>query len=987
MRGGGFFAVSAHVASAPSRAGYFLQGGIFEMKSKHWVLWMFLFAAMFAFMTGGCGGGGGGNGSDGPSPAPGGEKLTVTPSKLPLAVGGTAGLTATNYEGSLKWQSEDESVATVTGSGATVTVTAVGVGTTNIVVFDDSSAEATCVVTVTKSAEERVIEIPEDHVVLEGVTFNPNIQHLTEDEIASVSYSSEAEALSFSKKSGVSIKAAASSVRFPNYVEIRGKRGYQPGHVLVCPPTENTPHEYAVVIDSVESLSNGNDRCAVNQVCIDDVITDGNVFLSAGAHPSYALQAARRAGKNSGNDIEDLWEFIKTGANAPALFNDPIIDFNLSTVGSPALKAEFLKYLGAEVEADFNMMSKLDIEILTSVKNNVTERAAMVFPGQIKIGAEFKVKSLLRKKFDEIKLTGLPLIGVWLNVGPIPVYINIDLVPVAQFEAGVSAKLSSKAELGLSGMFGFYYENNEVKNIPFSPELETDGSTTLESEIEGYAKLFAGAKITCKGYKLLEAFSIKAGPTLKGSVNTKERAVLLELEGKVTAAVDILNVFKKVPNLTGLKTELTLWELNPPKELKRIPFTSNPNPTPDTGNWIDVADTSWYSPYKTEFTISTDVQLAGLAKLVNETSAVHDNFYGKTIRLVSDINLAGREWTPIGLSTYSFSSSCFGGTFDGGGHTISNLTITGDQGERRRFGLFGNSEGGEIKNVHLTDVSINVSSSSPGDAYAGGLVGWNYGMITDCTASGDVSSSSNSYGSHAGGLVGFNGGTITDCTTSGDVSSSSSTSSSSYAGGLVGYNNVRGMITNCTASGDVSTTTTTSSSCAGGLVGYNGGTITGCTASGDASSTSSYSSSYTGGLVGYNGGTITDCTASGDVSSSSSSSSSSSCAGGLVGLNSGMITGCTASGDVSSSSTTSSSYYASCAGGLVGRNNGGTITDCTASGKVIEAYAEGGTAYRGGFIGSLYEGTLTGKNKNETGLTPAIGWDMRLTPYAPSDDI
>jgi hypothetical protein len=80
----------------------------------------------------------------------------------------------------------------------------------------------------------------------------------------------------------------------------------------------------------------------------------------------------------------------------------------------------------------------------------------------------------------------------------------------------------------------------------------------------------------------------------------------------------------------------------------------------------------------------------------------------------------------------------------------------------------------------------------------------------------------------------------------------------------------------------------------------------------------------------------------------------------------------------------SSSY--SYAGGLVGYNSGGMITDCTASGKVIKAYSKEGTAYRGGFIGYFNDGALTG-NKNETELTPAIGWDERLTPPGPSDDI
>jgi hypothetical protein len=137
-----------------------------------------------------------------------------------------------------------------------------------------------------------------------------------------------------------------------------------------------------------------------------------------------------------------------------------------------------------------------------------------------------------------------------------------------------------------------------------------------------------------------------------------------------------------------------------------------------------------------------------------------------------------------------------------------------------------------------------------------------------------------------------------------------------------------------------------------------------------------------GGLVGWNQGTITNCTASGNVSSSSSSLSPPT--GGLVGANEiGTIMNCTANCNVSSSSF---SNYASSAGGLVGRN-GGTITNCTAKGKNIVAESKNGTAYQGGFIGGNSSGTTLSGNKNETGISPAIGWDMRLDPAGPSNDI
>ena len=178
----------------------------------------------------------------------------------------------------------------------------------------------------------------------------------------------------------------------------------------------------------------------------------------------------------------------------------------------------------------------------------------------------------------------------------------------------------------------------------------------------------------------------------------------------------------------------------------------------------------------------------------------------------------------------------------------------------------------------------------------------------------------------------------------GDVSSSSS-SSNSYAGGLVGYNN-GGSITNSYATGKVSSSSSSSYSVAGGLVGINGGTITNSYATGKVSSSSSSSiNSVAGGLVGYdNGGSITNSYATGKVSSSSSSSSNS-YAGGLVGYNlEGGITNSYATGDATATATGGGG---SIAGGLVGNNSGGSITNSYATGKVSSS----SSSYAGGLVG------------------------------------
>ena len=311
--------------------------------------------------------------------------------------------------------------------------------------------------------------------------------------------------------------------------------------------------------------------------------------------------------------------------------------------------------------------------------------------------------------------------------------------------------------------------------------------------------------------------------------------------------------------------------------------------------------------------------------------------------LVCDIDLGGAEWTPIGTKENPFT-----GEFDGNGYTVSNFKITTG---RAYVGLFGYNEG-VIKNLGVENFTVNVSYG--GNVYAGGLVGYNSGDITNSYATGNVSATSTSTGSaaYAGGLVGYKYyGGITNSYATGEVSATAD--DPAYAGGLVGYKYYGG-ITNSYATGDVSATSTSYSAYAGGLVGDNSGDITNSYATGDVSATSTSYSAYAGGLVGRNySGDITNSYATGDVSATGSSSvyagglegynnygdsitnsfaagnvsatGDYAYAGGLVGRNDGGITNSFATGNVSATSTY---HYSAYAGGLVGRNNGGDITNC-----------------------------------------------------------
>jgi hypothetical protein len=350
-----------------------------------------------------------------------------------------------------------------------------------------------------------------------------------------------------------------------------------------------------------------------------------------------------------------------------------------------------------------------------------------------------------------------------------------------------------------------------------------------------------------------------------------------EYRDSQSLTADDIGISRPYPIANGPTAQDYQWTISegkyPHEESRRLRLV-NSGTTPPSGPadvWDGTIDTSWYdSPYKTNFVIDTAEKLAGLARIVNADyySGAHDNFEGKTITLAVDIDLASREWTPIGSSTTTNDDHySFQGTFDGGGHTISNLTI-GTEITEYYYGLFGRNDG-TIKNVHLTGVNIDVTSSRTSypysTFYAGGIVGRNYGStstVTGCTASGSVSAST-SLGVYAGGIVGNNDfdGAVTDCTANISVSAFSP---ASYAGGIAGVNS--GTLTDCDASGSVSSSSPSSSFAfysphAGGIVGSNSyGTITDCNASGrvTAINTANPDRVYAGGFIGYfNGGTLT----------------------------------------------------------------------------------------------------------------------------------
>lgn len=213
--------------------------------------------------------------------------------------------------------------------------------------------------------------------------------------------------------------------------------------------------------------------------------------------------------------------------------------------------------------------------------------------------------------------------------------------------------------------------------------------------------------------------------------------------------------------------------------------------------WTDEGcyDISWYDKDAETYSISSASQLAGLAYLVNNAT---DLFEDKVVELTANIDLAGKEWVPIGDNDQMVSPSlgvpyptAFCGTFDGKDHTVSNIQIDVDESELTAkdrnwvVGLFGESKG-LIQNLHMEGGSIKVqlTTNLPYEQ-------WNHSIST-------------------GGVCG-KGKTVSRCTSSANIDVATRYTEG-YTGGVVG----QGYVEYCENTGKV---TGTNGSCIGGVLG------------------------------------------------------------------------------------------------------------------------------------------------------------------------
>ena len=245
-----------------------------------------------------------------------------------------------------------------------------------------------------------------------------------------------------------------------------------------------------------------------------------------------------------------------------------------------------------------------------------------------------------------------------------------------------------------------------------------------------------------------------------------------------------------------------------------------------------------YDSNTNTYTVYNADGLMNVAELVNG---------GKTdinITLDKNIDLTGKNWTPIGTDY----DNSYTGTFDGSGHTITGLTFTTNDEYAGLFGWL--NRAGTVKNVVMEGVQITSNQIYGGSI--GGVVGSGWGTIENCSVSGSVSGTV-----YVGGVVGVQiGGSITGC------SSSATVKGTVDVGGVAGQTNSSATLTACYATGNVIIEINPQKNIAGGsLVGMNAGSsLLACYATGNVTSTGS-STGYVhiGGFLGDNYITLTAC--------------------------------------------------------------------------------------------------------------------------------
>jgi len=356
------------------------------------------------------------------------------------------------------------------------------------------------------------------------------------------------------------------------------------------------------------------------------------------------------------------------------------------------------------------------------------------------------------------------------------------------------------------------------------------------------------------------------------------------------------------------------WVLDSHQDYPRLAWEGTPGqivPEPDV-DWMEGSGTSDI-PYE----IDDPSQLLTISKasLMWEMNFI----------LAGDLDLAEIVWSRAVIPDFT-------GTFDGKGHTIKHLRISGDD----RLGLLGRlGVEGAILNLDLVDVDIVGTGST-----IGGLIGENNGSVLNCCSEGAVTGNF-----YVGGLVGENAGCVSSCYSEAEIMAHGS-----GVGGVIGDNS--GMVSNCycteKVTGEGGGTRVYG---VGGLVGDNSGSVSNCYSTGAVAGRTCI-----GGLVGHNSGSVSHCLTSGAVSGDDN-------IGGFVAENSGSVVGCFWD-------TEASGLTASAAGAGLG----------TAEMRAIQTYLDSGWD----FVDESGSGTADFWQMPQAGGYPALSLFEGYEPVLPN---
>ncbi len=361
------------------------------------------------------------------------------------------------------------------------------------------------------------------------------------------------------------------------------------------------------------------------------------------------------------------------------------------------------------------------------------------------------------------------------------------------------------------------------------------------------------------------------------------------------------------------------------------------------------------------YLISTAADLETLANAVNHNPGYLNNSKSMTglyFKQTADIDMKPvLNHEPIGIA-----GKAFNGTYDGQGHTISNL----QQDRRSEFnaGLFGLlGENAIVSNIKLTSPTIYTTKSK-----AGVVAGENDGTVSGITVSDGYVGNAAFYG---GGILGMNSGIIANSSYSGTVEGES------MIGGVAGV--TYGTISESWS--DATVTLSAKSGYAGGVAGSSSrptSVITGCHFTGSV--TDAYGGGNIGGILGYvYKSTVARCWNGGQVNSSYTASHK-----GYVGGIAGRMVGATASDDYNSGIVRS--FTSDMVGGITGSletGSGVTASDapivksCLNTGNVLCAPSAQANEIAGNHVGdyvitcSYFDNQACMNGSTEHGLSTA----------------